>query len=62
MLNYSLYNLHFTDVIQSADRTMDDAVRAYCNIQDVEPRKEAFRYTLTFDLDGNGHSGRFIGY
>jgi hypothetical protein len=58
-LNHSFYNVHFTDVVQCADRTTDDAVRAYFKIYDVEPRKEAFRYTLAFDLDGNGHSGRF---
>lgn len=59
MLNHSFYNVHFTDVVQCADRTTGEAVRAFFDIHDVEPRKEAFRYTLTFDLDGNGHSGRF---
>jgi hypothetical protein len=58
-LNHSFYKVHFTDVVQCADRTTGDAVRAYSNIHDVDTRKEAFRYTLTFDLDGNGHSGRF---
>jgi hypothetical protein len=59
MLDYSLYNVHFTDVIQYADQTTDDAIRGYFKIHDLEPRKEAFKYTLTFNLDGNGHSGRF---
>jgi len=58
-LNQSLYNVHFTGIVQCADSTTEETVRAYFNIHDVEPWREAFRYTLTFDLDGNGHSGRF---
>jgi hypothetical protein len=58
-LNQSLYNVHFTSIVQCADPTTEETVRAYFDIHDVEPRREAFRYTLTFDLDGNGHSGRY---
>jgi hypothetical protein len=59
VLDQSLYHVHFTDIVQYADQTTKDAIRGYFKIHEVEPRKEAFRYTLTFDLDGNGHSGRF---
>lgn len=59
VLNDSLYNVHFTDVIQFADDVTDVAIRDYFKIYDVESRREAFQHTLTFDLDGNGHSGRF---
>lgn len=58
-LNQSHYNVHFTDVVQSADQATEDAIREYFHIVDPEPREEAFKYTLTFDLDGNGHSGRY---
>jgi hypothetical protein len=58
-LDQSLYNVHFTGIVQCADPTTEETVRAYFDIHDVEPRREAFRYTLAFDLDGNGHSGRF---
>lgn len=58
-LNQSHYTVHFTDVVQSADQATEDAIRGYFHIVDAEPREEAFKYTLTFDLDGNGHSGRY---
>jgi hypothetical protein len=58
-LNQSLYNVYFTSIVQCADPTTEKTIRAYFDIHDVEPRREAFRYTLTFDLDGNGHSGRY---
>jgi hypothetical protein len=58
-LNSSLYSVHFTDVVQFADDVTDVAIRDYFKIYNAEPRREAFEYTLTFDLDGNGHSGRF---
>jgi len=58
-LNHSFYNVHFTALVQFADSTTKDTIGAYFKIHDVEPRREAFRYTLAFDLDGNGHSGRF---
>lgn len=58
-LNQSLYIVHFTGVVQCADQGTEDAIHEYFQIHDEEPREEAFRYTLTFDLDGNGHSGRF---
>lgn len=59
MLDQSLYAVHFTDVVQYANQATNDAIRQYFQIHDEEPREEAFKYTLTFDLDGNGHSGRF---
>lgn len=59
VLDHSLYKVHFTDVVQCADRATEDAIRAHFEIHDVEGREEAFKYALTFDLDGNGHSGRF---
>ena len=59
MLDQSLYTVHFTDVVQYADQATNDSIRGYFQIHDEEPREEAFKYTLTFDLDGNGHSGRF---
>lgn len=58
-LDQSLYAVHFTDVVQYANQATNDAIRGYFQIHDEEPREEAFKYTLTFDLDGNGHSGRF---
>ena len=58
-LNQPHCNVHFTDVVQSADRTTEDAIREYFHVIDAEPREEAFKYTLTFDLNGNGHSGRY---
>jgi len=58
-LNNSLYNVRFTDVIQFADTNTNIAIRARFSIRDREPKGEAFKYTLAFDLDGNGHSGRF---
>jgi hypothetical protein len=59
MLDPSLYAVHFTDVVQYANQATNDAIREYFQIHGEEPREEAFKYTLTFDLDGNGHSGRF---
>lgn len=58
-LGRSLYAVHFTGVVQCADQATEDAIHDYFQIHDEEPREEAFKYTLTFDLDGNGHSGRF---
>jgi hypothetical protein len=58
-LDQSLYAVHFTDVVQYANQATNDAIREYFQIHDEELREEAFKYTLTFDLDGNGHSGRF---
>ncbi|GAB7335604.1 hypothetical protein MBLNU13_g07933t2 [Cladosporium sp. NU13] len=59
VVNQSLYAVHFTGVVQCADQATEDAIHEYFQIHDEEPREEAFKYTLTFDLDGNGHSGRF---
>lgn len=33
-------------------------MREYSDICGAESKSEAFEYTLNFDLDGNGHSGR----
>ena len=59
VLDQSLYHVRFTDIVQYADQTTKDAIRGYFKIHEMESREAAFRYTLTFDLDGNGHSGRF---
>jgi len=59
MRDQSLYAVHFTSVVQCADEVTENAIKEYFQIHDEEPREEAFKYTLTFDLDGNGHSGRF---
>ena len=59
VLNESLYSVHFTDVIQYAGRTTNASIRAYFPIHAPEPRNSSFKYTLNFDIDGNGHSGRF---
>lgn len=48
-------------IVQCADPTTEKTVRAYFDVHEIEPRREAFRYTFTFDLDGNGHSKRFCG-
>ena len=59
VLDQSLYAVHFTGVVQCADEATENDIHEYFKIHDEEPREEAFKYTLTFDLDGNGHSGRF---
>jgi hypothetical protein len=59
VIDQSLYAVHFIDVVQYADQATDDSIREYFQIHEEDPREEAFKYTLTFDLDGNGHSGRF---
>jgi hypothetical protein len=59
LLDQSLYAVHFTGVVQCEDQATEDAINEYFQIHDEEPREEAYKYTLTFDLDGNGHSGRF---
>jgi hypothetical protein len=59
VLDQSLYAVHFTDIVQYADEATNDTIRKYFQIHEKEHREEAFKYTLTFDLDGNGHSGRF---
>jgi hypothetical protein len=59
VLKHSLYNVHFTDVVQLADDATNAFIRAYFDIHPAAPSSESFKYTLNFDLDGNGHSGRF---
>lgn len=58
-LNKSLYSVHFTDVVQYADDATNTIIRSYFDIRTAAPRNESFKYTLNFDLDGNGHTGRF---
>lgn len=48
-----------TDVVQYADAEVNAAIRYYFDICPADPRNESLKYTLDFDLDGNGHSGRF---
>lgn len=57
--NGPLYKVYFTDVVQTIDNDTEAAVRKHFDIHEADLREEAFKYTLTFDLDGNGHSGRF---
>jgi hypothetical protein len=59
IIDGSLYNVHFTGVVQCEDTITCDNIQEYFDIREPEPRSEAFKYTLVFDLDGNGHSGRF---
>lgn len=54
-----LYKVYFTEVLQCVDEITCAAVSSEYDIQEPDEREEAFKYTLTFDLDGNGHSGRF---
>jgi hypothetical protein len=59
VIDESLYNVHFTGVVQCEETITCDNIQEYFEIHEPEPRSEAFKYTLVFDLDGNGHSGRF---
>lgn len=59
VVNGPQYKVHFTEIVQYADETTYDAISDAFDIHEPDPRAEAFRYTLAFDLDGNGHSGRF---
>jgi hypothetical protein len=58
-LKESLYSVHFTDVVQYADNATNTAIRAYFAVHAPEPKNEGLKYSLNFDLDGNGHSERF---
>ena len=58
-LKASLYRVHFTGIVQCADDATETAIREYFPMHGQDPKNEPFRYTLAFDLDGNGHSGRF---
>ena len=58
-LETSLYRVHFTGVVQCADDATNAAIREYFPIHSPDPKNEPLKYTLAFDLDGNGHSGRF---
>lgn len=53
------YKAYFTEIVQFADETTRSAIHNEHNIHEPDPRSEGFKYTLAFDLDGNGHSGRF---
>jgi hypothetical protein len=58
-LKASLYRVHFTGIVQCADDATETAIREYFPMHGQDPKNEPFKYTLAFDLDGNGHSGRF---
>ncbi|KAF2216052.1 glycosyltransferase family 90 protein [Cercospora zeae-maydis SCOH1-5] len=57
-LNKTMFNVHFTDVVQCATDACD-VQRKYFDVIKAEPRKKALEYTLVFDADGNGHSARY---
>lgn len=54
-----LYKVYFTEIVQCADETTHEAVSSEYDMHEPDERAESFKYTLNFDLDGNGHSGRF---
>lgn len=58
-LDKSLYRAKFTDVVQCEDDATCANIRSYYNVQESDPRNESLKYTLNFDTDGNGHSGRY---
>ena len=57
-LDKTMYNVHFTGVVQCEDEACDHQ-EEYFDVHEGDPRSKALEYTLTFDLDGNGHSARF---
>lgn len=57
-LNTAAYNVHFTGLTQ-CDPEACTAQKKYFGLHVPDTRGEALQYTLTFDLDGNGHSGRY---
>lgn len=59
VMNGPLYNVYFTEVVQCKDDATKAAILKVFDMHEPDPRSEAFKYTLNFDLDGNGHSGRF---
>ncbi|KAF7188741.1 Beta-1,2-xylosyltransferase 1 [Pseudocercospora fuligena] len=59
LLNADTYHVYFTDVVQCENDETCNAVRDYFGVHEADPRSESFKYTLNFDLDGNGHSARF---
>ena len=54
-----LYTVYFTEIVQCEDEMTHEAISSEYEIHEPDERAESFRYTLNFDLDGNGHSGRF---
>ena len=54
-----LYQVYFTEIVQCEDEMTHEAISSEYEIHKPDERAESFRYTLNFDLDGNGHSGRF---
>ncbi|EME41584.1 glycosyltransferase family 90 protein [Dothistroma septosporum NZE10] len=57
-LNTTSYHTYFTDVVQ-CDKEACNSVREYFDIHEGDPPGETSKYTLNFDSDGNGHSGRY---
>jgi hypothetical protein len=58
-MDVPLYTVYFTEIVQCADETTNEAISSEYDIHEPDERAESFKYTLNFDLDGNGHSGRF---
>jgi hypothetical protein len=54
-----LYEVYFTEIVQCEDEMTREAISSEFDIHEPDERAESFQYTLNFDLDGNGHSGRF---
>jgi hypothetical protein len=54
-----LYQVYFTEIVQCEDEMTREAISSEFDIHEPDERAESFQYTLNFDLDGNGHSGRF---
>ena len=59
IMNGPLYKVYFTEIVQCADDSTREAISSEFDIHEPDDRSESFKYTLNFDLDGNGHSGRF---
>jgi len=58
-MDVPLYTVYLTEIVQCADETTNEAISSEYEIHEPDKRAESFKYTLNFDLDGNGHSGRF---
>ncbi|KXT11646.1 hypothetical protein AC579_7036 [Pseudocercospora musae] len=57
-LNTLSYNVHFTGLVQ-CEESACHSQKQYFGLHVSDARSDALKYTLAFDLDGNGHSGRY---
>lgn len=53
------WEVYFTEVVQYEDEATLAAIEDEYDIHDPDPKGEGLKYTHNFDIDGNGHSGRF---